>query len=320
MNLTSTVAPALISRYADFDRTKWSSLRANTPLLLTERDLQSLRGINEQVSLREVEEIFVPLSRFLSLHVGAVQHLYAARREFMGAPAPAKVPYIIGIAGSVAVGKSTFARVLRASLARWPDHARVDLVTTDGFLYPNRVLEQRGLMNRKGFPESYDQRRLLLFLAEIKSGMGNVTAPVYSHLRYDIVPGAQEVVNQPDILILEGLNVLQPPSGGKDGSRVFVSDFFDFSIYLDAREEVIESWYVNRFLTLRETVFRNPDSYFHRYATLSDSEAVDTARRIWREINLRNLHENILPTRERAHLICEKGIDHAMERLRLRRV
>lgn len=319
MNSTQRAAP--IDRYLHFDRDQWKALRANTPLLLSEQDLVSLRGINEQVSLREVEEIYVPLSRLLNLHVAAVQHLDEARREFMGQPNPAKVPYIIGIAGSVAVGKSTFSRVLRASLARWPDHPRVDLVTTDGFLYPNRILEKRGLMNRKGFPESYDLRRLLTFLADIKAGISPVCAPVYSHLHYDIVPGAAQQVNQPDIVILEGLNVLQSPNGqGRNSSRLFVSDFFDFSIYLDADERTIEGWYVERFLRLRETVFQDPSSYFHRYARLSDDEAVETAKRIWREINLVNLVENIRPTRGRAHLILEKGEDHLAQAMKLRRV
>jgi type I pantothenate kinase len=311
---------APISRYIDFSREQWKALRANTPLLLNESELTLLRGINEQVSLREVEEIFVPLSRLLNLHVAAVQHLNAARQEFLEASTSERVPYIIGIAGSVAVGKSTFSRVLRASLARWPDHRRVDLVTTDGFLYPNRTLEQRGLMKRKGFPESYDQRLLLQFLADIKAGVPSVSAPVYSHLHYDIVPGARQEIDQPDIVILEGLNVLQSPEGRGDSSRIFVSDFFDFSIYLDADETTVERWYVERFLRLRETVFQNQSSYFHRYAALSEAEAIDTARRIWREINLVNLAENIRPTRERAHLILEKGENHLVENVKLRRV
>ncbi len=224
------------------------------------------------------------------------------------------------MAGSVAAGKSTFARVLRTCLARWPDHAKVDLVATDGFLYPNQVLEARGLMRRKGFPESYDQKRLLHFLSDIKAGVPSVSAPVYSHLRYDIIPGASQTVEQPDILILEGLNVLQSPESIRDSSRMFVSDFFDFSIYLDAEEDTIERWYVQRFLRLRETVFRNVSSYFHRYAALSEAEAIETAQQIWREINLVNLKENILPTRERAHLILEKGDTHSIENLRLRSV
>jgi len=315
-----THSPGAISRYTTFSRERWKALRANTPLLLNEDDLVALRGINEQVSLGEVADIYVPLSRLLNLHVAAVQHLYEARRKFMGAPAPLKVPYIIGIAGSVAVGKSTFSRVLRASLARWADHRRVALVTTDGFLYPNATLEARGLMQRKGFPESYDQRLLLRFLADVKSGVPKVCAPVYSHLHYDIVLGAQQCVEQPDILILEGLNVLQSPDGGRDGSRLFVSDFFDFSIYLDAEEAVIERWYIERFLRLCETVFQDMESYFHRYAGLSEQEARTTARHIWESINLRNLRENIGPTRERAHLILDKAEDHRVRRALLRRV
>jgi type I pantothenate kinase len=261
--LIQNASAANFSRYRTFDREQWKALRAHTPLLLTEEELQALRGINESVSVREVEDIFVPLSRFLNLHVAAVQHLYEAKRDFMGAPAPESVPYIIGIAGSVAVGKSTFSRVLRAALARWPDHPHVALVTTDGFLHPNAVLEARGLMRRKGFPESFDQRRLLQFLADVKSGEPVVSAPVYSHLYYDIVPTARLEVKRPDILIIEGLNVLQSPAL-RDGSRMFVSDFFDFSIYLDAPEDVIANWYVTRFLRLRETVFRDKSSYFHR--------------------------------------------------------
>ena len=289
-------------------------------MLLSEDDLVTLRGINEQVSLREVEDIYVPLSRLLNLHVAAVHHLYNARREFMGSPSPERVPYIIGIAGSVAVGKSTFSRVLRASLARWPDHPRVDLVTTDGFLLPNRVLEQRNLMKRKGFPESYDQKRILRFLADLKAGVPVVRAPVYSHLQYDIVPNADQQIEQPDILILEGLNVLQSPEQHRDSSRVFVSDYFDFSIYLDAEESTVQAWYVDRFLRLRETVFRNELSYFRRYADFSEAEAIETATRIWNEINLPNLRENIGPTRERAHLVLEKGQNHLVENVRLKQV
>jgi type I pantothenate kinase len=319
LDLSSSASPVPISRYFDFNREQWKALRKNTPLLLSEQELAALRGINEQVSLHEVEDIYVPLSRLLNLHVAGVQHLYEARREFMGTSFPRKVPYIVGIGGSVAVGKSTFSRVLRASLARWPDHARVDLVTTDGFLYPNRILEERRLMQRKGFPESYDQRRLLRFLADIKAGVPGVSAPVYSHLQYDIVPNAVQEVNQPDIVILEGLNVLQSPDG-RIGSRVFVSDFFDFSIYLDADASTIERWYIERFLQLRDTVFRNPSSYFHRYAALNEAQAIATAQRIWREINLVNLIENIGPTRERAHLVLEKGEDHLVKNVRLRRV
>ena len=319
--MESIAKSAPVSRYVDFDRAQWKALRASTPILLDEQELSELRGVNDQVSLSEVEDIYLPLSRLLNLHVAAVQHLYEARRSFLGTSIATSVPYIIGIAGSVAVGKSTFSRVLRASLARWADHARVDLVTTDGFLYPNRILEERGLMKRKGFPESYDQRRLIRFLAEVKAGEAITTAPVYSHLHYDIVPQETQPVRRPDILIVEGLNVLQSPANaGRDGSRVFVSDFFDFSIYLDAEEETIQHWYVQRFLRLRETVFQNKQSYFHRYAHLTETEAVATAQRIWEEINLLNLRENILPTRERAHLILHKGEAHAIEKVKLRRL
>lgn len=317
---TTVAPPAPISRYISFDREAWKSLRANTPLLLTEAELASLRGINSRVNLREVEEIYIPLSRLLNLHVAAVQHLYEARNAFLSSANAQRVPYIIGIAGSVAVGKSTFSRVLRACLARWPDHPAVDLVTTDGFLYPNRVLEAQGLMRRKGFPESYDQRRLLRFLAEVKAGTPFVSAPLYSHLHYDIVPGAAQHIENPDILILEGLNVLQSPDSFRHASRLSVSDFFDFSIYLDADAEMIEGWYVDRFLRLRETVFQNEASYFHRYALLTEAEAVRTASDIWRGINLPNLIDNIQPTRERAHLILEKDESHAVQTVRLRRI
>lgn len=292
-------------------------MRASTPLPLTEPELAALRGLNESVSLEEVEHIYLPLSRLLNLYVGAIQSLHKATDTFLG-NLPAKVPYIIGLAGSVAVGKSTTARVLRALLSRWPDHPRVDLVTTDGFLLPMRVLEQRGLMRRKGFPESYDQRTLVRFLAGIKSGEAEVHAPVYSHLIYDIVEGETQPVRRPDIVIVEGLNVLQ--TGPSRGSRTFVSDFFDFSIYLDAPEELIEQWYVSRFLKLRETVFANPDSYFHRYVNLAESEAIATAHAIWRDINGPNLRENIAPTRERADLILAKGPDHRVDEIRLRRL
>ena len=320
LKATISAPPTAISRYINFAREDWKALKANTPLLLNEEELSSLRGINEQVSLPEVEDVYIPLSRLLNLHVAAIQHLYGARRKFLGALTPQKVTYIVGIAGSVAVGKSTFSRVLRACLARWPDHPRVDLVTTDGFLFPNAILEARGLMERKGFPESYNQRLLLQFLADLKAGLPVVSAPVYSHLEYDIVPKAEQKIEQPDILILEGLNVLQSPDSASDASRVFVSDFFDFSIYLDANELTVERWYVERFLRLRETVFQMELSYFHKYADLSEAEAIDTARRIWRDINLVNLKENIQSTRERAHLILEKSATHRVETIKLRRV
>jgi type I pantothenate kinase len=298
--------------YLDFDRVAWSALRAATPLTLSETDLAELQGINERVSLQEVETIYLPVSRLLNLHVAATQTLHKATDTFLGT-LPRPTPYVIGIAGSVAVGKSTFARILQALLARWPAHPRVDLVTTDGFLLSNRELESRGLLTRKGFPESYDLRRLVQFMSDVKAGA--VHAPVYSHQAYDIVPGEFQVVDRPDIVIVEGLNVLHA-----GGGRVTVSDYFDFSIYVDADEADIESWYISRFLALRTTVFRDPRSYFHRFSTLSEPEAIDTAREIWRSINGVNLRENIRPSRDRARLLLEKGMDHAIRRVRLRRL
>ena len=307
------------SRFRVFDREEWARLRAATPLPLTEEDLDRLRGLNEAVDLQEVTDVFLPLSRLLNLYVGATQKLYQAANTFLGQP-EVKVPYVIGIAGSVAVGKSTTARILQALLDRWADHPKVDLVTTDGFLHPNRVLEERGLLDRKGFPESYDQRRLMDFMLAVKSGEPEVMAPVYSHQSYDIVPDEYQIVRRPDIVIVEGLNVLQGPHDRGASVRLFVSDFFDFSIYVDATESEIEQWYIERFLTLRDTVFRDPHSYFHRFASLDTDQAVRTARSIWAGINAVNLRENVLPTRERAHLILEKGRDHAVHRVRLRKL
>jgi type I pantothenate kinase len=307
-----------VSRFVDFSRAEWARLRASTPLPLTEPQLRSLVSLNERMSLDEVTDIYLPLSRLLNLYVAATQNLYAATATFLGSGSP-RVPFVIGVAGSVAAGKSTTARVLKALLSRWPSHPQVDLVTTDGFLFPQQVLESRGLVHRKGFPESYDVRRLLRFLADVKAGVPEVRAPVYSHLAYDIVPGEYQIVRQPDIVIVEGLNVLQ--TGSVRPSRpMFVSDFFDFSIYVDAQASDLEQWYIERFLTLRETVFRSPSSYFHRYASLTPDEAVQTGRHIWRTVNLVNLQENVLPTRERAHLILEKGRDHAVRRVRLRKL
>lgn len=305
------------SPYIELAREEWARLRGATPMTLSEADLAALRSAEEHVSLNEVEEVYLPLSRLLNLYVAAAQQLYRVTDTFLGSPA-ARVPYVIGVAGSVAGGKSTTSRVLRALLSRWPDHPKVDLVTTDGFLYPNRVLEERGIMQRKGFPESYDVRRLVRFLADVKSGREEVRAPVYSHLIYDIVPGDYLAVRRPDILIVEGLNILQT---GPGTARMFVSDFIDFSIYIDAREADLEAWYLQRFQRLRETAFRDPSSFFHRYATeMSDDAATAFGRQVWETINLVNLRENVLPTRDRARLILEKGADHRVERVRLRKV
>lgn len=306
-----------LSPYLEFTADQWGKLRAATPLSLDENDLDRLSGLNSELSLNEVVQIYLPLSRLLNLYVGASQELYRASDTFLG-QLPAKVPYVIGIAGSVAVGKSTTARVLQALLARWPNHPKVDLITTDGFLHPNAVLNERGIMERKGFPESYDRRRLLQFMSDIKSGVPEVEAPVYSHLTYDIIDTTVTVA-QPDIVIVEGVNVLQ--TGIADGENpLFVSDFFDFSIYVDAEVEDVRRWYVERFFTLRETAFKDPTSFFHRFAVLSDEEATATALGIWRSINERNLIENILPTRERADLILRKGSDHLTRRVDLRRL
>ena len=309
-----------VSPYRVFSRAEWAKLRADTPMTLTPSEVGEVRSLNDRLDMKEVEEIYLPLSRLLSFYVAATQRLFHAQQNFLGTE-DAKMPYIIGVAGSVAVGKSTTARVLQALLARWPNVPKVDLVTTDGFLYPNAILAREGLMERKGFPESYDLSALLRFLSDIKAGRRPARAPVYSHLIYDVMPNQWIEVDRPDILIVEGLNVLQTGAPPKDGKAIpYVSDFFDFSIYLDADEDVLRAWYVDRFLTLRGTAFRDPKSYFHRYATLSDEEAVETAVTIWTRINLLNLNENILPTRQRADLILKKVESHLVEEVALRRL
>ena len=308
------------SPYRRFHREEWAALRADTPMTLSPPELGRLSGVIEQVSVADVEEIYLPLSRLLNLYVAAAQELHAVSNKFLH-QVDRKAPFIIGIAGSVAVGKSTTARVLRELLARWPDHPRVDLITTDGFLYPNKELKRRGLMARKGFPESFDTKALLNFLGEIKSGRQLVEAPKYSHFHYDVLPDETTRVERPDILIVEGLNVLQPARLPNDGRAIpYVSDFFDFSIYMDAPEDLIEQFYLTRFLRLRETAFRDPDAYFHQYAMLSDEAARERALTIWRTINLPNLRDNILPTRQRAQLILEKSANHSIENILLRRL
>lgn len=309
--------PRELSPYRYFSRREWAGLRADTPLTLTVDDLQKLQSINDPISVEEVVAIYLPLSRLLALYVAATQGLFKATQRFLGAE-DGKVPYIIGIAGSVAVGKSTTARVLKALLSRWPNTPKVELVTTDGFLHPNSFLQQESLMEKKGFPESYDGTALLRFLADIKAGKTRVAAPVYSHLVYDVVPDEHVVVDRPDILIVEGLNVLLP---NRPGTEIpFVSDFFDFSVYLHGEEPDLERWYVARFMRLRQTAFRDPRSYFHRYADLSDADAEAVARDIWTRINLRNLRENILPTKPRASLVLTKGPSHRIEQVALRKL
>ncbi|HEX2840654.1 type I pantothenate kinase [Hyphomicrobium sp.] len=308
------------SPYRVFTCEQWAKLRADTPMTLEPHELEVLSGLLEELSMEEVETIYLPLSRLLNLYVAAAQKLHAVSSTFLGRT-DCKVPFIIGVAGSVAVGKSTTARVLRALLARWPDHPRVDLITTDGFLYPNRELEARNLMDRKGFPESFDTARLLSFLVDVKSGKEHIEAPVYSHFHYDIIPGQKVVIERPDILIVEGLNVLQPATFDKGTeSGPFVSDFIDFSIFIDADPEIIETWYVERFMRLRSTAFRDPAAFFHRYVTLTHDNAVARALELWRTINLKNLMGNILPTRARARLILRKAKDHRISTVALRKL
>ena len=309
-----------LSPYRTFSRDAWSRLRDDTPMTLSAEEVTRLRSLHDRLDIEEVEAIYLPLSRLLSMYVAATQRLFRAQQRFLTTE-DSKVPYIIGVAGSVAVGKSTTARVPQALLARWPNVPRVDLITTDGFLFPNAVLEREELMERKGFPESYDLPTLLRFLSDVKAGRRPVRAPVYSHLTYDVLPHHWVEVDRPDILIVEGLNVLQTGWSPRDGKAIpFVSDFFDFSVYIDADEDVLLGWYVDRFLTLRNTAFRDPKSYFHRYAQQSDTEAVATATNIWNRINLVNLRENILPTRQRADLILKKDASHQIEEVALRRL
>ncbi|MDT0346125.1 type I pantothenate kinase [Streptomyces litchfieldiae] len=301
--------------YVDLSRAEWSALRARTPLPLTAEEVERLRGLGDVVDLTEVREVYLPLSRLLNLYVGATGQLRAAVSTFLGGPQPA-TPFVIAVAGSVAVGKSTVSRLLRELLARWPEHPRVELVTTDGFLLPNAELDRRGLMTRKGFPESYDRRALTRFVAEVKAGRPEVSAPVYSHLTYDIVPGERLTVRRPDILILEGLNVLQPAPPGHVG----LADYFDFSVYVDARTADIRDWYLDRFRKLRATAFQNPGSYFRKYAEVGEEEAMEYGRNNWRNINEPNLVRNIAPTRGRATLVLQKAADHTVRRLRLRKL
>ncbi len=313
-------ANALPSPYVEFDRATWARLRDHHPLSLTQEDVTRLRGLGDPLDLAEVEQVYLPLSRLLNFYVGAAARLHRITTDFLG-ERPERTPFVIGVAGSVAVGKSTTSRILRELQARCPGTPRVELVTTDGFLYPNAELERRGLLQRKGFPESYDRRGLLRFVAEVKSGKEEVSAPVYSHLTYDIVPDERIVVRRPDVLIVEGINVLQPPmmlSGGRTG--LAVSDFFDFSVYVDARKEHIKCWYVERFLRMREGAFADPTSYFHRYAGLTDEQARETALGIWSSINEPNLINNVVTTRGRATLVLSKGEDHSIRRIRLRKL
>ncbi|RBP68176.1 pantothenate kinase [Brevibacterium sanguinis] len=317
------------SPFWEFDREVWGTLAQSTPLPLKQRDIERLRGLGDRIDLDEVAQVYLPLSRLLNLYVSARQSKHELAREFFSPLHEAglepqnatRTPFVIGVAGSVAVGKSTTARVLRELMARWPDTPRVELITTDGFLYPNAELERRGLTGRKGFPESYDRRRLLQFISAVKSGSEEVRAPVYSHHTYDIVPGAEVVVRSPDVLIVEGLNVLQPARPRSDGTvGLAISDYFDFSVYVDARSRDIRQWYITRFLALKHGAFQDPDSYFHRYSKLSDEEAVTLSSEIWDSINFPNLRENVLPSRGRADLVLHKSADHTIRKVQLRKL
>jgi len=309
------------SPYRFFSAERWAEFRADTPMTLTADEVKRLSSLYDPIDLDEVRRIYLSMSRLLYAHVEASQLLFRQRQAFFSGDQVAKTPFIIGMAGSVAVGKSTTARILKELLARWPSSPKVDLVTTDGFLLPNEVLRRENLMERKGFPDSYDVGALLRFLSAIKSGQRDVRAPLYSHLTYDVMPGEFITVDRPDILIFEGLNVLQPRDLPKDGKFVpFLSDFFDFSIYIDADEELIHSWYIKRFMRLRETAFRNPESFFHRYSQLSEDAAKAIAEGLWSNINLKNLRENIFPTRPRADLILRKGENHLVEEVALRKL
>jgi type I pantothenate kinase len=311
-----------LSPFMEINRQNWAALAPQTQNPLTQNEIVQLRGLGEVLDMQEVSEVFVPLSRLLNLYVSGARNLHNATTEFLGAREPEgsparSTPFVIGIAGSVAVGKSTIARLLRELLARWDDTPRVELVTTDGFLRPNSELEKRGIMDRKGFPESYDRRALLRFVTRVKSGAEEVRSPFYSHLHYDIVPDAEIVVRRPDVLIVEGLNVLQPAA---PGHRLAVSDLFDFTIYVDARTSDIATWYEERFLSLQRGAFANPRSYFHRFASLSEQEARERSRGIWKSINEPNLVQNILPTRARASLVLRKDAQHAVDSVLLRKI
>lgn len=308
------------SPYLLFDTQEWAEFRADTPLTLSEEEVRRLRSLNDPINLDEVRNVYLSLSRLLASHVEAALGLFKQRSRFLNLQGQ-KTPFIIGIAGSVAVGKSTTARILRELLTRWPASPKVDLITTDGFLYPNSVLRENNLMDRKGFPESFDRRRVLEFLSEIKAGKRKVNAPVYSHLVYDVVPDKTVTIDQPDILIFEGINVLQVSDLPRDGKSVpFVSDYFDFSIYIDADADDVQKWYIDRFMRLRDTAFRNPESFFHRYSNVSEDSARGIALDLWQRINLVNWQENILPTRLRADLVLHKGEDHAVDLVGLRRL